>query len=265
MPSVDRHDAGDFCWFELATTDQPDAKQFYQALFGWEAQDTPIGPNEAYTSFKIGGRDVAAAYTMRAEQRAHGMPPNWLVYIRVESADAATTKATEAGGKTLMPPFDVMDLGRMAVIQDPGGATFAVWEPKRHHGTGLVGEVGTGVWADLVVPDPQAVASFYRALFGWELVGGKSLVPAKPGEYIHIVNGGTMIGGIPPTQGSAHVPPHWMVYFSVPDCAGTVATATGRGARVLAGPMTIEGTRTFAALTDPQGAAFAVIQLNRST
>ena len=262
MPSIDRHNAGHFCWFELATTDQAGAKQFHQTLFGWEVQDAPIGPNELYSSFKRGGRDVAAAYTMRSEQLAHGMPPHWLVYVGVGSADGATKKASDAGGKVLMPPFDVMDLGRMAIIQDPAGASFAVWEPKRHHGTGLVRENGAGVWADLIVPDSEAVTAFYRALFGWQLVAGKSMVPAKPGDYIHIVNGGEFIGGIPPVHGGGTIPSHWMTYFAVADCQATIAQATSMGARVLSGPMTIEGTGTFAALSDPQGAVFALIQLS---
>jgi predicted enzyme related to lactoylglutathione lyase len=145
MPSIDRHAPGAFCWFELATTDQPAAKQFYRSLFGWDVQDSPMGPDEVYSSFTLRGHDVAAAYTMRPETRASGMPPAWLVYIRVDNVDESTTVAARAGARIKMSPFDVLDLGRMSIAEDPTGALFAMWQPKRNHGTGLVGENGTVV------------------------------------------------------------------------------------------------------------------------
>src|SRR5260221_14019546 len=129
MPSIDKHAPGRFCWFELATTDQAGAKQFYQSLFGWDVQDTPMGPGEMYSSFRQQGRDVAAAYAMRPDQRAAGLPPAWLIYIRVDDVDDSTTSAAGAGAKITMSPLDVMDLGRMALAQDPTGAMFAMWEP----------------------------------------------------------------------------------------------------------------------------------------
>ena len=259
MPPVTHHLPGAFCWFELATTDQAGAKQFYQSLFGWDVQDSPIGPTEMYSSFKLEGRDVAAAYTMRPEQRTAGVPPNWLVYVRVDHVDDTAALAPGAGGKVVTSPFDVMDLGRMSIVQDPTGAMLAVWEPKRNQGTGLVGENGTVVWADLITPDQTRAAEFYRALFGWQMVVGKSMVAAKPGNYYHIVNGDTFIGGIPPAYGGPGMPVHWTIYFAVADCQAAIAKATALGARVVSGPMTIEA-RTFAALADPQGAVFAVVE-----
>src|SRR2546425_5023173 len=122
MTYIDKHPAGSFCWIELATTDQKAAKDFYGSLFGWSPQDSPIGPNEFYTIFKLEGRDAAAGYTLRAEQREQGVLPHWMVYIAIDSADQAAGKAKELGGTVVVPPFDVMDLGRMAVIHDPTGA-----------------------------------------------------------------------------------------------------------------------------------------------
>src|SRR5580704_15358339 len=105
MPSIDQHAPGSFCWFELATTNQTAAKRFYQSLFGWDVQDTPIGPSEVYSSFTVRGRDVAAAYTMRPEQRAAGIPPAWLVYIRVADVDESTAAAAGEGAKIVMSPL----------------------------------------------------------------------------------------------------------------------------------------------------------------
>src|SRR4051794_27622657 len=105
---------GSFCWFELATPDQSGAKAFYESLFGWTSADMPIGPSDLYTIFKHGGRDAAAAYTMRAEHRQAGMPPNWLVYVMVDDADAAAARAASLGANVGVKPFDVTDQGRMA-------------------------------------------------------------------------------------------------------------------------------------------------------
>ncbi len=259
MPAIDRHAPGTFCWFELATTDQAAAKQFYQSLFAWDVQDSPIGPAQVYSTFKLHGRDVAAAYTLRPEQRAGGVPTAWLPYIRVDALDEVTTAAAGAGARLVMSPLDVMDLGRMSIVQDPTGATFAMWEPRRSQGTGLAGEPGTVVWADLITPDQQRASAFYRELFRWKMVEGKSMVDAKPGNYAHIVNGTAFIGGIPPVHGDG-VPARWMMYFAVSDCLAAIAKATSLGGRLVSGPVKIEGTRQFAGLADPQGAVFAIVE-----
>src|SRR5262249_42936702 len=96
MANIDQHPAGSFWWIELATTDQNEAKSFYSSLFGWVVTDNPMGPDDFYTIFKIDGRDAAAAYTMRKEQRAQGVSPHWMVYVAVDNADQAAAKAAKA-------------------------------------------------------------------------------------------------------------------------------------------------------------------------
>ena len=159
MPHIDKHPPGAFCWIELSTTDQNAAKSFYSSLFGWTSQDFPMGPTDFYTMFQLEGRDTAAAYTMRPEQRPMGVPPNWMIYIGVESADDASSRVAPLGGKLLRPPFDVFDVGRMAVVQDPTGAVFALWQPKRHTGMQISSVPGTLCCADLMTPDPARAKS----------------------------------------------------------------------------------------------------------
>jgi predicted enzyme related to lactoylglutathione lyase len=258
---VHHHAPGTFCWFELATSDQAQAKNFYSSLLAWRADDMPIGPNEFYTIFKVDGRDAAAAHTMRPEQRAQGVPPNWLLYISVDNVDARAKRAAAAGARVTAPPFDMMDAGRMTVITDPTGAAFALWEPRNSHGTGIVQEPGAAVWADLNSPDPPRAGRFYQELLGWKIVAGKNMAPVRANEYGHIVAGDEFIGGIVP---AAHVhkdaPAHWLIYFQVADCDAAVAATSAAGGHVLMPPMTMERVRKFAALADPQGAAFAVVQ-----
>src|SRR3954469_1106373 len=126
MAHIDKHAPGEFCWLELATTDQNAAKAFYSSVLGWSINDFPMGPDEVYTMFQLQGRDAAAAYTMRPEQRSQGVPPNWSLYVCVTSADDAVKRTQELGGNVIAPAFDVMTFGRMAVIQDPTGAVLCV-------------------------------------------------------------------------------------------------------------------------------------------
>src|SRR5271168_1394577 len=170
MTNVDKHPAGSFCWIELHTSDQGAAKSFYGSLFGWEAHDNPMGPMEYYTEFKLQGREAAAGCSLRLDERAQGIPPYWMIYITVDDADAAAAKAQQLGGKVFAPAFDVMDAGRMAVIQDPTGAVFCVWQPKKSNGIGIAQVHGTLCWADLSTPDAKRASDFYSALFGWQLI-----------------------------------------------------------------------------------------------
>lgn len=265
MSTVASHAPGTFCWFELATTDQAAAKRFYHSLFGWTSQDMPIGPEGAYTVFKIDGRDAAAAYTMLKEDRDKHVPPHWIPYVAVEDADASAARAASLGGTVVAPPFDVMDLGRMAVLEDPTHAMLSVWQPNTNPGAGVAQEPGTCVWVDLNTTDPERASRFYTSLFGWKITAGKDMSPAGPDDYGHIVTGEhDFIGGVAP-RGSLPdgAPPYWLLYFDVVDCDHAVAVTTAAGGRVLMPTTDMEGVRRFAVLTDPQGATFGVVQTMR--
>src|SRR5436190_10791270 len=112
---------GTFCWTDLTTTDQAAAKAFYGALFGWEAQDMPVGEGIHYSMMRLDGKDVAAISPQPPQQRDAGVPPVWNSYVAVESADAAANRAQELGASVHAPPFDVLEAGRMAVHPGPPG------------------------------------------------------------------------------------------------------------------------------------------------
>jgi len=258
MANIDKYAPGSFCWIELGTTDQSAAKSFYGSLFGWTPNDMPMGPNDFYTMFQLEGRDAAAGYTLRPDQRSHGVPPHWMIYVAVEHADAVAARAKELGGTVLAGPFDVFDAGRMAVLQDPAGAVFSVWQPKQHTGGGIAGVEGTLCWADLSTPDRDRVESFYTGLFGWK-IGKEDEDPAH--AYWHIQNGEEFIGGIPPaTHRNPQMPAHWLAYFLVNDCYASAEKAKGLGAQFHVPPMVMEHVGTIAVLADPQGATFAIFQ-----
>jgi predicted enzyme related to lactoylglutathione lyase len=250
MSEVDRHPPGAFCWVELGTTDQNAAKDFYGKLFGWNADDVPMGPSGEYTMWKLKGRDVAAGYQLDPEQMP-GVPPHWMVYVATSDADASARRAAELGGTVVKGPFDVAEHGRMAVLKDPTGAMFCVWQGKGNPGLGVVNEPGAFCWGQVNTTDTAKDQAFYTALFGWQ-------AKASP-EYTEWHLGGAPIGGMMPMPAESHgAPPHWLAYFAVADCDASAAKAVTLGARTYVPPSDIPGTGRFAVLADPQGAVFAI-------
>lgn len=248
MPHVTAHQPGSFCWIELATTDAAAAVSFYTQIFGWTVHEVPMGEQQgSYFIFQKDGRDAAAMY-----QDAR-MPPNWVSYVSVSDADAAVGHATSLGGRVHAGPFDVFDSGRMAVLGDPQGARFAVWQARSHSGVGVRDEENTLCWNELQARDVDAAKSFYTALFQWRM--------KESPEYTEWHLGENAIGGMLVSQAPADVPSYWLPYFAVGDCEAKVRIAQSIGGGVLVPPTDIEGVGRFAVLTDPQGAAFAVIRL----
>lgn len=255
---ISKHTPGTFCWVELGTTDQNAAKAFYSELFGWSVNDVPMGPDGVYTMFQLNGKDVGAAYQQGQDQISQGVPPNWLSYIAVENANDAATAITAAGGTVIMGPFDVMDVGRMAVVQDPGGATFAIWQAGNGIGAQLKSENNTFCWNELATRDVEAAKTFYSTVFGWNAVTKGD----GPMTYTEIDLNGQQFGGMMKMAAEwGEMPSHWMVYFAVADCDASVQKVESLGGKVCVPPTDIPNTGRFAVLQDPQGAFFSVIQL----
>jgi len=254
MTHVTLHEPGSFCWPELATTDPAGAKKFYSGVFGWTANDRPAGPDMMYTMLQLEGRDAGALYEMEKSQKEQGIPPHWNTYVSVESADEAAKKAKELGATAIAYPFDVMDVGRMAILQDPTGAVFCVWQAKKSIGASVVNEPGALCWCELDTNDTQAAGRFYTRLFGW--------TAKESPQYTEFRRNGTPIGGmmrIPEDWGD--VPPNWLPYFAVADCDATAAKAKDLGGSAFVPPTDIPNVGRFAVLRDPQGAVFAIHRL----
>ncbi len=251
-----QHAPGSFCWAELATTDGPGAKKFYSELFGWETHDDPIGPGMVYTMLKLGGKDVGALY--QKGEMMKDAPTHWASYISVASADEIAAKAKSLGGTVVKEPFDVFDIGRMAVITDPTGATFCIWQPKKNTGFGVKGEPNSVCWNELLTTDTARATDFYTKLLGWT---GNS--HGGPVPYTEFMNGDAHAGGmmqIRPEWGK--VPPYWGIYFAVDDCDATAQKATSLGAQTIVPPMDIPNVGRFSTIRDPQGAVFSIIKLS---
>jgi predicted enzyme related to lactoylglutathione lyase len=264
MPQMTAHRPGTFSWVDLAAHDVDAAERFYTQLFGWTADRTQFGPDadDVYVTLRKDGHDAAALYAMDPTQKAQGMPPAWLSYVTVESADEAASRARVLGATVLADAFDVMDVGRMALIGDPEGAMFAAWEPGKHIGAGIMNEPGALCWNDLATRDLEGASQFYAALFGWT----PQPRTGTPRPYTTLMNGDAPAGGgiyaMPPEM--AGTPPHWAPYFAVEDADASVRRAGELGAKVGMAPHDLPGVGRFAMLRDPQGAEFYVIRLART-
>ncbi|MGO9321570.1 MAG: VOC family protein [Solirubrobacteraceae bacterium] len=242
---------GTFCWSELTTSDQDAAKAFYGPLLGWQADDIPIGEDAYYSMQLIGGKRVAAIAPQPQQQRDAGVPPLWNSYISVADADAVAERAKELGADVHAPPFDVMTVGRMAVIQDPQGAYFMPWQPREQIGAELVNAPGALVWNELQSPDLDASAAFYGDLFGWKIEQSAGMADA----YLTIKNGTANNGGM--RELTPPAPPSWLTYFGTQDIDAALAKVDELGGSKLAGPIDIQIAK-IAVVADPQGAVFAL-------
>jgi uncharacterized protein len=259
MTEITRNEPGSFCWLDLSTTDPEGAKKFYSQLFNWGMNDLTFDEGMTYTLLQLKGKDIGGLAPQMKEQRDMGVPPNWLSYVAVTSAGDAAEKASRLGGKILMGPMDVMDKGRMAVLQDPTGAVFAVWEAKSHIGLHFYGEPNALCWNEVMTSNTDVAGQFYTQLFGWKTeimdMGGGS-------KYTIFKNGQASVGGmmgITPQMGP--IPPHWLPYFFVENTDNNVAQAKKLGGNVMMPPTDIPNIGRFSIMTDPQGAAFAVIAM----
>jgi uncharacterized protein len=251
MAQRSQYAPGTFSWVDLATPDPDAAKSFYGALFGWQAEDMPMPDGGAYSMQRVDGQNVAAIAPQPQAQRDAGAPAAWQSYVTVESADAAAARAAELGGSVHAGPFDVMEAGRMAVIQDPQGAFFIVWEPRNHFGAGLVNAPGAFCWNELAAADLDTAPDFYAQLFGWRV----EPFEGGPMRYLTIKNGSASNGGMREKQ--PQEPPYWLVYFAVDSVDASVERIGELGGATIAGPFEMADAR-MAVVADPQGAVFAL-------
>ncbi len=271
MALPERYPPGVPCWIDTAQPDPEAAAAFYGGLFGWELEDRmSAGSPARYFVARLGGEDVAAIGSRAADVEG---TPAWATYVRVDDADDAAANATAAGGLVLTAPFDVLQAGRMAVLADPSGAVFAVWQAREHKGAGLVNAAGTWNWSNLHTPDAAGAEAFYGEVFGWELMPMGELGMWRVPGY------GDVLAARDPDLRRRHAEPgvpegfsdaiawlelaaedataHWSVTFAVDDTEATARMADALGGTVVVSPFDAGGAMV-AVLRDPQGAEFSV-------
>lgn len=258
MGEVKKHEAGTFCWVDLATNDLAGAKRFYTELFGWRTQSQP-SPRGEYTFLRLGNDDVAGLMEQLPEQKQQHASPRWLCFVSVEDAQDSAKKAVAAGGTLLEAPRVVGDQGTVAVIQDPTGARLGLWQAKRHTGSRRVDEPGAPCWTELATSDTKKATRFYEQVFGWRAKG-----PEGPMGYVELELGGKSVAGMfTPSAGQNEAREGWAIYFDVDNLEGTLERAGRLGGKTLVPPKDVPQLGRFAVLEDPQGASFALFQHTR--
>jgi predicted enzyme related to lactoylglutathione lyase len=247
------------CWVDLGTPDVEAAARFYGELFGWVVPERPDSAEMGgYRRAELNGKDVAGVMPLMQE----GQPPAWSTYISVDDAEAIARAVQENGGTMVAEPMEVSNYGHLALFTDPEGAFFGIWEAADFPGAELVNEKGAFGWNELESRDPARAKEFYGAVFGWDFVDHHM------GEmtYTEWQVDGKAVGGMADVKGRVpdEVPAHWMVYFGSVDTDEAVDKIKELGGQVMFGPVDIPAGR-FAMVTDPWGAAFAVMQPSEQT
>jgi predicted enzyme related to lactoylglutathione lyase len=205
--------------------------------------------------FRIKGNNVAGAGSLEPEMQAQGVPSHWSSYVKHDDVDAVAAKAGAAGGQVLFPPLDVMEEGRMTMVQDPSGAVFGVWQPRNHTGAELVNQANTLVWNELQTRDVEAARKFYGDVFGWQY-------EVDDQGYVACYLDGRVHAGMIPMDETwgEHIPPNWAVYILVEDIQATVARVKELQGTVAVPPTPAGEMGEFAVIQDPQGAALTVME-----
>ncbi|MFF6996680.1 VOC family protein [Streptomyces sp. NPDC008313] len=245
---LDRPVTGGPCWTELGTSDLESAKRFYADLFGWRPETDPRPEAGGYTVAHLGDAPVAALSPLYQETQ----PVAWNVSFAVTDADAAVEAVRAAGGTVLVAPMDVFDVGRFAVVSDPEGAVFQLWQARSFAGADLFNAPGALGWVELMTRAPDRATEFYTTLFGWT-VGGSD-------RYTQWGLAGADFGGmLTMDEKFPHeVPPHWLPYFAVEDVDATANAAAGAGGSSLMEPTSVPDGPRIAVLRDPQKAVFGI-------
>lgn len=233
-------------WVDIGSPDPQGAAAFYGALFGWVIEFDSRPEAGGYAMCMLNGVPAAGM----GPQMNPDMPPFWAMYVTVVDAAATMTRVAELGGTVIVPDFDVLDVGRMGILQDPTGAFISVWQPLSHIGSGVVNEPGAFVWNEISTPNIEAATSFYGALFGW----GLDTQFTSPDAAGFTVAGELVCGGHTAGEGEF---PAWSVWFAVDDCDASAARVVELGGTIVMPPSDLDFGRG-AVVTDPYGAVFGI-------
>ncbi len=255
MPQRDSAPNGAPCWIDLFTTDPDTSQAFYNELFGWTSESAG-DEYGGYVNFAKDGLPVAGAMK---NDGASGQPDTWSVYLASAAADTTVAAVADNGGMVYVEPMDVMELGKMAIVADPGGATIGVWQPGLHKGFAVLGEPGTPNWFELHARNYEATVAFYERVFGWET---EVMSDAPELRYTTLGSGDDALAGVMDATDLAEgQPAAWVIYFGTADTDATVAQAIELGGAVVEAAENSPYGR-LAVVTDPTGAQFRLMGPN---
>jgi predicted enzyme related to lactoylglutathione lyase len=248
--------AGTPTWNDLMAPDIDAARAFYHAVFNWEYD---IGGPEfgGYTTARVGERSTAGL--SGPMPGAPPMPGAWNLYFASDDLAGDVARAIELGAEQLYPPMVVGEFGAMAGCADPTGAPFSFWKAGQHLGAQVTNEPGATAWHELYTPNAKQARDFYTALLG-------ATADLMPGglEYYVLKHGEDMICAImqiDPAWGDLR--PQWVSYFGVASADETAATISANGGTIM-GPIDDSPFGRIAAVMDPSGAMFKIVEVPQS-
>lgn len=246
---------GTVVWGDLQTPVLDGARAFYGDLFGWSF----VGGDDTNTGFPTtavrDGKKIAGMAKLGPDSP---FPPTWIVYLATNDVEVTASAVAAEGGKVVVPPTAVSDLGKMAYFDDPTGAAFGVWQAGTHRGAERVAEDGATVWHEVYTRDVTKVCAFYTRVFG---LTSKRLETPPGIDYFRICEGEkTAFGAMQmPASMPKEMIPRWNTYFQVADVDASVAKVRALGGSVISpGFDTPQGRIAF--VMDPFGAPFCVIE-----
>ncbi|MHC4861624.1 MAG: VOC family protein [Planctomycetota bacterium] len=246
---------GRFVWHDLMATDVEASRDYHEKLLGWSVEEMQIPGMGTYRKLRAGDEEIGGIVPL--DEQA-GVPPHWIGYVTVDDVDAAATRAGGVGGQACVPPMDIPEVGRFAVLTDPVGA---VTSPFR----GLHGDppecegapaAGTFCWDELLTSDPEKCASFYAEVYGWTT---RETDMGEMGKYVIFGRGEKDAGGMMLMPPDAQGRPGWLAYVAVPDVDASVVTVTELGGTIFIPPTDIPNVGRFTVTADPTGAMLGLI------
>ncbi len=251
--------ASTFSWYEFHTPDAAQAAEFYRAVLNWGLHDAGM-PDGSYTLFSVADTPVGGFLQKPVKSFAAGAKPSWVGYIGVNDVDTYVDRLEKSGGLVHRAAEDIPNVGRFAVVADPQGAMFVLFQPLggvQPPPGPTPGAPGSPAWHDLAAIDWQAAFAFYADMFGWTKSDAINMGPN--GVYQIFAANGVPIGGMMNRMDPAQSP-GWLYYFNVEDIGAAVARVKQHGGTVIHGPSEVPGGQQIAHCLDSQGAIFGIVK-----
>lgn len=248
---------GRFVWNDLMSTDAAGSQAFYSELANWKVLEMEMPGIGAYRMLQLEEQGFGGIVPLEA---GHGIPSHWIQYISVEDVDATCAKASELGGEVCVPPTDLPEVGRFAVVADPQGAIFSPFRSADGEPPTTGPAANAFCWYELMTTDPASARAFYGELLGWTFA--KSEMPGM--EYwLGSPEGADAADhtcGLMKKPDEVEAPPHWLAYIDTKDIAASHERAKGLGGKEIVAVMAIPNVGQFSVVQDPAGAVVGLFQ-----